>query len=153
MTSLPCKKTSATRRNCTLPTIGTVPAGRYRRDGKTWIYSDRKETMNESDSALTMPLKSTVHTSANRHTGSTGSTIAQWIQGLADTCKRLNSDEAYRNEVAKRQCERRPGPLKKESPRHDHTQRQRTHEPNPKQSRQQHFGGRSGNSRAAAGPG
>ena len=59
--------------------------------------------MNESDSALTMPLKSTVHTSANRHTGSTGSTIAQWIQGLADTCKRLNSDEAYRKEVAKRQ--------------------------------------------------
>ena len=66
--------------------------------------------MNESDSALTMPLKSTVHTSANRHTGkqkdskhSTGSTSAQWIQGLADACKRLNNDEAYRKEVAKRQ--------------------------------------------------
>src|SRR6218665_2358321 len=88
MTSLPCKKTSATRRNCTLPTIGTVPAGRYRRDGKTWIYSDRKETMNESDSALTMPLKSTVHTSTNRHTGkqkdsnhSTGSTSTQREKG------------------------------------------------------------------------
>ncbi|WP_265299997.1 hypothetical protein [Verminephrobacter eiseniae] len=66
--------------------------------------------MNESDSALTMPLKSTVHTSANRHTGkqkdskhSTGSTSAQWIPGLADACKHLNSDEAYRKEVAKRQ--------------------------------------------------
>src|SRR6218665_1960862 len=103
MTSLPCNNTSATRRNSTFPTIGTVPARRFGRDGKTWISPDRKETMNESDSALTMPLKSTVHTSANRHTGSTGSTIAQWIQGLADTRKRLNSDEAHRKEVAKRQ--------------------------------------------------
>src|SRR6218665_2222202 len=116
--------------------------------------------MNESDSALTRPLKSTVHTPGKGHTGkqkdskhSTGSTSAQWIPGLADACKRLNSDEAYRKEEAKRQFSPRPAPLKKENPRHDHTHRQRIHEPNPMQARQQHFGGRSGNSRAAAGPG
>ena len=66
--------------------------------------------MNTSNSALKLPLKSSVPTSASQPTAkqkdslpSTFYTGEQWMQNMIEGCKRLNSDEAYRKEVAKRQ--------------------------------------------------
>lgn len=66
--------------------------------------------MNTSNSALKLPLKSSVPTSVNQPTAkqkaslpSTSYTVDQWEQSMMEGCTRLNSDEAYRKEVAKRQ--------------------------------------------------
>lgn len=66
--------------------------------------------MNKSSNDSKRPLKSNAHTSANPpgdkpkdSPPSTFYTIEQWQQDVMENCKRLNNDEAYRKEVAKRQ--------------------------------------------------
>lgn len=66
--------------------------------------------MNKSNNASTLPLNSSDRNSVNPPSGkpkdsppSTAYTVDQWMQNMLEGCKRLNSDEAYRQEVAKRQ--------------------------------------------------
>lgn len=66
--------------------------------------------MNKLSNDSKRPLKSNGHTSANPpgdkpkdSLPSTFYTIEQWQQDVMEDCKRLNNDEAYRKEVAKRQ--------------------------------------------------
>lgn len=68
--------------------------------------------MNKSSNDSKRPSKSSVPTSANPPGDkpkdslpltSTFYTIEQWQQDVMEDCKRLNNDEAYRKEVAKRQ--------------------------------------------------
>lgn len=70
----------------------------------------KKEIMNKSSNDSKLPLKSSAPTSANPpgdkpkdSLPSTFYTVEQWEQDMLEGCKRLNSDEAYRKEVAKRQ--------------------------------------------------
>ena len=65
--------------------------------------------MNTSNSGLKQPLNSNGFASANPPGDkpedlplTTAYTGQMWMQDMLESCKRMNSDEAYRKEVAKR---------------------------------------------------
>ena len=66
--------------------------------------------MNKLSNDSKLPLKNSNLTSANPPGGkpkdslpSTFYTVEQWERNMLEGCKRLNNDETYRKEVAKRQ--------------------------------------------------